>query len=353
MSVHLLFDAVDSVAKDLFDRETVRAGSAGAWLADAWRSLADVGMLAALLPDDRGGFGVDPADAVRLLEVVGRRAIPLPVSEAMLATGLLARAGVDCPDGVTTLAPPHRTTATLVRTHAGFSIAGRASRVPWARHADIVVVVARSGNEACLVPVPVGACAIKEQANLAGEPRDDVTFDCMVESASVGRAANLDAFRIHAAAAAMRTVMMAGAADRLLDTSVEFARTHEQFGRPIAAFQAVQQNLAVMAGQVALCRAAADMAAAAVFAPDGGAAIGMAKARAGEAASGVAHLAHQVHGAIGFTADHDLHLYSKRVWAWREEFGNEAEWNEMVGQAVLDEPAGAWALITDPAGQSR
>lgn len=353
MSGQLLYDTVDDIAKDVFDRETVRAGSAGAWLADAWYALAGVGMLDALLPDDRGGFGVDPADAVRLLEVVGRRAIPLPVGEAMLARGLLARAGVDCPDGVTTLAPPHRTTTQLVRAHAGFSIVGHASRVPWARHADTVVVIARSGNETCLVPVPVGACTITEQANLAGEPRDDVTFDCMVDVATVGSAANLDAPRIHAAAAAMRTVMIAGAAARLLDMSVEFARTHEQFGRPIAAFQAVQQNLAVMAGQVALCRAAADMAADAVLAADGGAAIGMAKARAGEAASGVAHLAHQVHGAIGFTADYDLHLYSKRVWAWREEFGNEAEWTELVGQAVLDEPAGAWALITDPAGQGR
>lgn len=144
--------------------------------------------------------------------------------------------------------------------------------------------------------------------------------------------------------------MIAGAAQRLLDMTVDFASEHQQFGRPIARFQAVQQNLAVLAGQAALCRAAGDMASQALFTPQGMIAIAMAKARAGKAASQAASIAHQVHGAIGFTAEYDLQLYTRRIWAWREEFGNEAAWNEVVGQACLDSPDGAWALITAHGG---
>jgi acyl-CoA dehydrogenase len=144
----------------------------------------------------------------------------------------------------------------------------------------------------------------------------------------------------------MRTLMMAGAANRVMDIAVAYAREHKQFGRPISAFQAVQQNLAVIGGQTAVCRASADMAAQGIFRTEGVSAIAMAKARAGEAASDAAHLGHQVHGAIGFTDEYDLHLYTKRIWAWREEFGNEAEWSELVGGVVLEDAAGPWAFIT-------
>ena len=161
----------------------------------------------------------------------------------------------------------------------------------------------------------------------------------------------LDAREAHAAGAALRTVMIAGAANRVVDLSVECACEHQQFGRPIARFQAVQQNLALIGGQAAVCRASSDMAAQGLFRPDGLAAIAMAKARVGEAASEVAHLGHQVHGAIGFTDEYDLQLYTKRIWAWREEFGNEAEWSEIVGAAVLAEPDGPWAFITSNTGR--
>jgi acyl-CoA dehydrogenase len=125
-----------------------------------------------------------------------------------------------------------------------------------------------------------------------------------------------------------------------------------QFGRPIGRFQAVQQQLALAAGEVAAASAAAS-AAARVAADTGFAApatrlaVAAAKSRTGEAAGAVARIVHQVHGAIGFTREHDLRLWTTRLWAWREEDGSDAEWNTDIGATVLAAgPAGLWPLIT-------
>src|SRR5947208_763575 len=120
-----------------------------------------------------------------------------------------------------------------------------------------------------------------------------------------------------------------------------------QFGKPIGAYQAIQQNLAVLAGHAA----AADIAAAHAFrAADRGDAafeIGVAKVRAGEAAGIGASIAHQVHGALGFTYEHDLQFVTRRLWAWRAEFGGEGWWATALGREVADWGADAlWSTVT-------
>jgi alkylation response protein AidB-like acyl-CoA dehydrogenase len=109
----------------------------------------------------------------------------------------------------------------------------------------------------------------------------------------------------------------------------------------------VQQNLAVLAGQTAAAGAAADMAAEAVGDTIRLLPIAAAKARCGEAAGIGAAIAHQVHGAIGFTQEHSLHFLTKRLWSWRDEFGNETAWNRVTGRHMAKAgPGRYWAEIT-------
>ena len=120
-----------------------------------------------------------------------------------------------------------------------------------------------------------------------------------------------------------------------------------QFGRAIGKFQAVQQNLAVLAGQVAAAGAAADIAGEALAGTASVLAIASAKVRAGEAAGIGAAIAHQVHGAIGFTAEYGLQLSTRRLWSWRDEFGNEAEWAALIGRHAAAQGADRlWETIT-------
>ncbi len=156
--------------------------------------------------------------------------------------------------------------------------------------------------------------------------------------------------QLRAAGAAIRTVQIAGALGRILPLCIGYVQTRVQFGRPIGKFQAIQQSMAILAGQCAAAGAAADMAAEALAGTLDPVVIGAAKARAGEAASVAAGLAHQVHGAIGFTQEYELHPLTRRLWSWRDEFGNEAEWNAVVGRAALAAGAdGLWPAIANAA----
>ena len=129
--------------------------------------------------------------------------------------------------------------------------------------------------------------------------------------------------------------------------TTQYAQDRVQFGRPLGKFQAIQQNLAVLAGQTAAAVAAADLAAEAVADGINLLPIAAGKSRAGEAAGIGAGIAHQVHGAIGFTLEHNLQFLTRRLWAWRDEFGKDAVWNRLLGHHMAR--AGAdnlWAEIT-------
>src|SRR5262249_21760236 len=187
---------------------------------------------------------------------------------------------------------------------------------------------------------------IRQSTSLSGEPRDDVAFDGAVPETV--RPAAVDQDRLLSFGAAVRLQQMAGALEKILEQSVQYALDRSQFGRPIEKFQAVQHNLATLAGDVAAASAAADAAAEACKLP--ALAIGeiaIAKVRGGEAAGTGAAIAHQVHGAMGFTYEHTLHHATRRLWAWREEFGNEAVWAARLGRMVAQQGAdGLWPLIT-------
>jgi hypothetical protein len=149
--------------------------------------------------------------------------------------------------------------------------------------------------------------------------------------------------------AIVRSLQCAGALGRVLDLTIEHVNTREQFGRPLAKFQAVQHALAQLASEVAAASAAADHAAAAFARPAAEAEIvvGVARVRIGEAVGIANGLAHQMHGAIGFTEEHALHRYTTALWRWRDEFGGHRFWARKVGAAAMAAgPAGYWPMVT-------
>ena len=155
--------------------------------------------------------------------------------------------------------------------------------------------------------------------------------------------APLDSGALLAMAAVARSALMAGAIEHILVLAVDYANLRVQFGRPIGKFQAVQQNIAVLATQAAAARAAAESGSEAIDdwltgygeALTHSIAAMSAKIRTGEAAGQACAIAHQVFGAIGFTEEHELHRFTKRLWSWRDECGNEAFWSLALGERVL------------------
>jgi alkylation response protein AidB-like acyl-CoA dehydrogenase len=136
--------------------------------------------------------------------------------------------------------------------------------------------------------------------------------------------------------ACLIAAQMAGAMQRVLEMTLQFANDRQQFGRPLGKFQAIQHQLAVMAEQVLAARMAAQIGCSAPATMNAA----IAKARASEAAVEVAALAHSIHGAMGFTTDHDLQLFTRRLHAWRLQAGSESYWHEVLGLEVLNSPQG-------------
>jgi len=132
--------------------------------------------------------------------------------------------------------------------------------------------------------------------------------------------------------------LMAGAMHKVLDTTAAYANERAQFGKSIGKFQAVQQQLSVMAEQVFAARMAAEIGCASDGTVPHPLRAAVAKARASEAAEKVVAIAHAVHGAIGITADFDLQLYTRRLQEWRGDFGSQAYWNAQLGSALLATP---------------
>ena len=345
----LLREAAERLFEKHCTADTMRRADAGEFPRPLWRALSEAGYTAALIPESAGGAGFDMADALSLLFSAGRHAVPAPLAETMLAGWLLSAAGVAIPEGPLTVAPVREgDVITAKRDGAGWRIEGTATRVPWARQCGAIAVIARAQGENVVALVAIGDCAINDGHNVAGEPRDEVVFTGKKSLQAATLPSPISAGALRALGAVMRSAQMAGALQSVLETSVQYACERVQFGRPIGRFQAVQQNLAVLAGQAAAATAAAEAAVEVAARDLDSPAVAAAKIRAGEAAGIGAAIAHQVHGAIGFTQEHRLHYATRRLWSWRDEFGNEAYWARRLGGAVA--AAGAdrlWRGITE------
>jgi len=300
-----------------------------------WAELAKAGY------DRPFAAGLELPEALTLLFSAGRHALEAPLAETILAGWLLASAGLEQPEGPLTVAPVREgDSVAAARDGVRWRLSGTASRVPFARGAAAIVVVA----DGALALVQPTECRITPGANLAGEPRDEVDFG---GAPAAGAASTVDAAALRALGAVMRSAQIAGALQAVLEMSVRYATERAQFGRPIGRFQAVQQNLAVLAGQAAAATAAAQAAIEATARGLSSRMIAAAKIRAGEAASLGAAIAHQVHGAIGFTQEYALNRYTRRLWSWRDEFGNEAHWARALGAEVAAAgPSRLWIDIT-------
>ncbi|NOV26472.1 acyl-CoA dehydrogenase [Cupriavidus necator] len=334
---------------------------------DLWAVLQESGFDKALLPESKGGAGVSWADACGLLSLAGEHAAAVPLAEAMVGHWLMDHAGVEGASSPTIASSVHSEQIRLGSARDGWRVDGTLPRVPWGDTCTHVAFIVGSGTAAQLIVVARDAAgvSITSGRNLAGEPRDTLVLDGVVPQAVAP--APFDARALLCLAAILRSALMAGAIERTLALCVEYANLRVQFGRPIGKFQAVQQNIALLATQAAAAHAAAEAGSEAIdewFGEVGepvgeplthSIAAASAKIRTGEAAGQACAIAHQTFGAIGFTEEHELHHFTKRLWSWRDEFGNEAFWSRELGERLLagDSTQSLWRAMVPMATVAR
>ncbi len=325
----LLADTAARVLEERCTPEALERAELGGFAESLWQGLVEAELPQALVPEERGGAGLGLGDAAALVHAVGRYSAPVPLAETMLAGWLAGRCGITLPAGNAAAVVPAEAGEIVLEGAAGSArLRGAATAVPWGDRSALAVV-ATTGATAVLALVAPGSARAARRRNLAAEPRAALDLS----SGRVLAHAPLDLSWLEArgAPALFRSALMAGAAQQVLALAIEHARGRVQFGRPIGSFQAVQQMLADLAAEVAATTAAVQAAAGASETRPALVAIAAAKTTAGVAARRIAKIAHQVHGAIGFTHEHALHRSTRRLLAWRDEDGDERWWAEWLG----------------------
>jgi alkylation response protein AidB-like acyl-CoA dehydrogenase len=331
---------------------------------EMWSAMAEMGWLGLAFPEEYGGEGLGFVELAILLEEMGSALLPGPYFSTVVMAGVaLAQAGSEAQKNeylaritrgqlIATLAitepsglwEPRGIEANARRSDGGYVINGVKLYVPNAHVSDYVIVAARTGEgdtDVSLFIVPSNADGLSQTLlqTIASDRQSELTFDKVM----VGESALLGEFNggwatvdtVLKWGAAGKCAEMLGGAQRVLDMTVQYAKARMQFGRAIGSFQAVQHHAADMAADVDGCRYITYQAAWTLAQGlPAGREVSMAKAWVSDAYQRVCALGHQSHGAVGFTKEYDLQLYSRRAKAAELMFGDADVHLEGVASAI-------------------
>jgi alkylation response protein AidB-like acyl-CoA dehydrogenase len=324
--------ALRELARDLFEKESPPSRlrelyDGGTRDGGVWRAMGAVGLLGLTIPEEHGGTGGDELDLALVLEEAGRAALPEP---------LLETAGIAAPSLVDAGVTDH-----LARIAEGEALATvRLGGSPYAVDADRadVLIEERDGE---LYLVERGSFTVRPV------PSEDRARRLFAIEAPASGATRLSGGRDATARARMRGAVAAagvlnGISTRLVEMTVAYVKDRQQFGRPVGSFQAVKHQLTDAHVAVEAARAATWYAAYALARglPDAPLAASVAKAQAGEASATANRGALQLHGGIGFTWEHDLHLWLKRGKALEQSYGSAREHRAIIARQLVEDGIG-------------
>ncbi|WP_027545201.1 acyl-CoA dehydrogenase family protein [Bradyrhizobium sp. WSM2254] len=347
-SDNIVVETAEKIFADLADPQTINNDKKDSWQAPLWQALSEAGLPLSWVPDDLGGSGASLADGFALLNAAGRFAVAVPLAETMLAGWLLAQARISSPEGEMTVVPA--SPKDRITHDADGALSGRARGVPFAKAAKHFAVLAHGKDGISIALVDAGKARIESGLNVGYDHSDTVALD-KVQPIAVKPVKGFDQTTLMLMGGVARSLQIAGALEAMLDISVRYSNERVAFEKKISKFQAVQHNLARLAGESAAALAAATSAADAIanaksFDDEVYLEAASAKIRCAEAAEKGGAIAHQVHGAIGFTSEHILHRYSLRALAWRDDFGSESHWAVELGKLVARRGADElWPLV--------
>jgi alkylation response protein AidB-like acyl-CoA dehydrogenase len=301
-----------------------------------WDTAVELGWTGINVPEASGGCGGTVHDLAVVASALARHGKSAPIVGTAIAGHVLAATGRTV-DPSLPRALGLDAGLTLEQRNGNLVLNGTQTRVPWAKNASSVIVSAKGRGGEVLVELPVDAEGLSLQSgtNLAQEPRDTIALAnvCLPTVALVGDQDMVA--RTRALVTVLDCAGIAGSLEAATDLAREHAMVRRQFGKPLAAFQAVAHAIARMATEVANTEAALAQGLAEIDGGGQGWRVVAAKIVASRAATAVAKSAHQVLGAMGITYEHDLHLATLRLWAWRDEAVPERTLARRLGGAVI------------------
>lgn len=282
-----------------------------------WQHLEDSGFMDALVEDERGGAGLSLTDVFSIVLACGRHALPAPLAQTLFVRALGGKSSAPLPKGPITIAPS-------CTRHVDGSL--HCIQVPFGLVAEWTLIALE--ESAWLLPVSAaqstaagGNGCLDADLRWRSLPDQAIALDHFTEWSLIGATAT--------------AALMAGALEKIFEMTVAYADDRIQFGKPIGKLQAIQQQLSVMAEHVFAARMAAQIGFLSETAQPDLLRGAVAKERTSAVAAAAAATAHAVHGAMGFTEEYDLQLYTRRLHEWRMAYGSETFWSARLGHAAL------------------
>ena len=336
---------LEEMVADLFANKVTHAdvieAERVALLDSLWATVAELDLGSVGIPEESGGAGGTFVDIATILFAAGQHAAPLPLLDNYLARRVATSAGVDVRGAQHWSIAPGTPKDSLV--YANGQVSGTVHAVAWGGSAARVVAYV-DGQIVVLDPT---LATVTHARDIAGQPSDTLTFDgvaAQIHETPFG----VEALRIEGGL--LRAAQMAGAMEAIAELSRVYASQRVQFGKPIGSFQAVQTHLVYLAEAATLLRVSVERAAALVAEEkDASFASGAAKLLANQYAAISIKSGHQVHGAIGMTQEYSLQDYTRRLNAWRADWGSEFEVADRLGAAVASVPVLARVAIDEGA----
>lgn len=343
-TLNMLADSVQRLLADTVShRGTIDAERAGIDQR-AWDQLAGIGMVG------EDASVMSTAELAVVVEAVSAAGALVPYADSeAVGRWLASAADFDTGSKVLAVAPIVDGAGKVKIDQGSVQLSIKGMTIPWACRCDQVLFSFRSGSQ-CLVAVKdAREIEFKKSTSMAGEPHGIVVSDTIsIDAGSVrGVSAARGPEAVMQRGALLRSVQMLGAMTRVNELTLQYSRDRKQFRRSLSDFQVIQSYLAAMAGELCAAAGMVQVAIDSAGSDDAFEAIAAAKIRTGQAARHITQMGHQVHGAIGFTQEYPLNLWSRRLWSWREEFGNEAMWAAELGARIIGRGADAlWPQLT-------
>lgn len=326
-----IIEAMEKILKKHVTKDLIDQSEAGYWSGKLWSVLTESGLATVGVDEELGGTGGDAVDAFAILRLIGKYAAPVPIFETIIANWILAEQKIETSSEPMSFLVDLKNDLTVSKAVL--------EQVPWGRHVSRIAYIGRVNGQMKLALLPTDKAEIRLNQNIAGEPLDDFSFSELdlssipqyeIDSKAVAE-------RVLQYAAIGSSAMMAGAMERVYELSLFYAGERQQFGRPIGNFQAIQHHLAALASETAVVLAALNYTVGAFEDGSIQEELPLSKMKISEAAGTVAGIAHQLHGAIGMTHEHQLHQSTRRLWAWRENYGNERYWANKLAQTYINQ----------------
>ncbi len=322
---------------------------------DFWREIGELGWLGLITPEEFGGSGMGMCEMAVLLAEWGAALAPGPLVEsAVVSAGTIQTFGSETQKeewlpkivsgkkvfvpglvGLDGFANTDAIGIKAAETSNGWVLSGKVRFVPYGNSAELALVPADTDAGVTMFAIPIkdaaGTINTKRLRMASGAPACDLDVNEVVvpSSSVIGEVGDGIAVAEHMMmfGASARASQMVGAGRAVTDRTIAYVKDRRQFGRPIGAFQVIQHYMVDMATKVKSAKLLADRAAwsLATDEVDGriaARAVSQAKWAANKLMHDVVWTAHQSHGAIGFTWEHDLHLYTRRILSWRADFGD-------------------------------